>query len=286
MGGNSYPAKIYSIDENTLEKKLIKEFEPGYFIFTYKPVFLMDNSIYYRANFINRENQYYDAIVRLDTVGEDTEIIYSTEMAIHDIGIDNGNLVFSAAARTSPDIHMFYLNLENSQVEENIEYDYRNETLWSTVNGIISYDDTNNVLYRYTDGEKQRVSRLVGDKVGYIGMYLRGVYNNLMVVECFKTVFVSPGNYELISTKLAINLDNGDINELQLKYQAVGLTREVVIVGIMDDGFVVKCGEEYTQVMVEGQDGIYRPMERTFTKLAYISADDFFNNRRNYVHIN
>lgn len=60
----------------------------------------------------------------------------------------------------------------------------------------------------------------------------------------------------------------------------------MVIVGIMDDGFVVKCGEEYTQVMVEGQDGIYRPMDRSFTKLAYISASDFFNNRRNYVHIN
>ena len=293
VGGNSqgsdgHCAKIYSVDEKTLEKKLIKEFEYGYRIYTERPVFSAKDSLYYLAEFINSADRdlYYRGIVKFDTATGNTEFVYTTDMTVNEMGTDNGKLVFTAHMPAAQHPKMYYLDLRTGQAAENTNYDCRYEILWSTVNGIISYDETNSVFYRYTDGEKEKISALVGDKVGYTGMFQRGVYNSNLVLDCFKTAVLGPGDYSLISTKLAVDLAGGDVNEIQLKYSAGGLTEEVAIVGVMQNGFVVKCGEEYSQIMVTGQDGIARPQQRTTTRLAYITADDFFNSRQNYIYLN
>lgn len=273
---------LYRYDEETLEKTVTKLEYAGNLYF---PVFKNENYIYYLYQQFSADKGMQNCLVKadIDTGAGRVVLAASPNYSLDIAGLDGDNIVlveynnYSANNYTSS---MFFYNMNSGNIIVHEDFPFRSERICTPVGQVFTFDYNSKTLYTYENRNKREVLKMQGALAGYSILNIYGMYNDIVIVEC------SADNGT--GTKLAVNTKTGEYHEVVSKYKEYELDdyfTQVRPLGCTGDGFIVINGRSFYDITATEKPSHGQAFQKV-NHLAYISADDFLNSRRDYIQLN
>lgn len=272
---------LYRFDENTLERtKTNLEYAGD----MYYPVFKNGNSIYYIYRHFSAEKGKQNVLVKADINTGSGQVVLaaSPNYEFESVGIDGNNIVLiqSDLFSDSVDSTMFFYNVDSGNITENKDFSLRSERICAPVGPAYIYNQPENRLYTYENGKKKTVLQMNGALAGCSIMEIMCEYDDMIIALCSKNTGEA--------TKLAINTETGQYHEIILEYKQYendDYFTEVYVLGAVDEGFIVINGRSFYDVTAQEKPSHGQAFQKV-DHLAFISAQDFFDSRREYLQLN